>query len=169
MKPPPRNCKPGLYYIPLQVKPSAVSLVPRVSNGAPHTLAVMPTRLTLPSTGALLHAPAGTVLVTVADGQAPAPQGDALLRVLGDTLTLISAALYAGYTVSLRKDLPGEESAQQVAFFFGWLGVYSCAMVGPLLLLAVVLGWVDVAGIPAKSYGIIFGEGGWVFACRAMV
>lgn len=102
---------------------------------------------------------AGTVLVTVADGAAPAPQGDALVRVLGDTLTLVSAALYAGYTVSLRKDLPGEESAQQVALFFGWIGVYSIAMATPLLLGALAMGWVELGSISGRTYGIIFGEG----------
>ena len=36
------------------------------------------------------------------------------MRVLGDVLVLVSSALYAAYTVLLRKALPGEESAQQV-------------------------------------------------------
>lgn len=46
---------------------------------------------------------------------------------------VVSAGLYAGYTVVMRKRMPGEEAEEQVALFFGYVGLFSTVGGGRLV------------------------------------
>ena len=79
-------------------------------------------RLHLP----LLPSP-GTALVTLSDSES-ASSGST--SAWGDVLVVLSAALYGGYTVIMRKKMPGEEEGAQVALFFGYLGLFNTVSAG---------------------------------------
>ncbi len=49
--------------------------------------------------------------------------------LMGDGLTVLSAGLYAGYTVIMRKRMPGEEAEAHVGAFFGYVGLYTTVSV----------------------------------------
>ncbi len=64
----------------------------------------------------------GTALMALKDTET---SGAGSAPLAGDLLTVFAAALYAGYTVIMRRKMPGEEAEAHVATFFGYLGLYS--------------------------------------------
>jgi drug/metabolite transporter (DMT)-like permease len=78
---------------------------------------------------------AGTILVALADSFSPQQEGQAGGRhgVLGDALTLAAAALYACYTITLKRMMPDDNESDMMAFF-GYLGVVNIAVFGPVVL-----------------------------------
>ncbi|KAG1661194.1 hypothetical protein FOA52_006000 [Chlamydomonas sp. UWO 241] len=101
----------------------------------------------------------GTALVTVSDSKSADSGGAANASLEGDLLTVSAAALYAGYTVVMRKQMPGEEAEEHVAAFFGYVGLFSTIALAPVVLLATSLGVFSFASIPREAYVIIVLEG----------
>lgn len=123
-------------------------------------LQVSPRSFTKNITAAALlwHLPAGTALVTLADGAAAgdASQG----QLLGDALCVLSALLYSGYTVALQAQLR-HDSPEAPALFFGVIGCMTAAVGLPLLGCGQLLGWLDVRQLQPQALALagINGEG----------
>jgi len=97
----------------------------------------------------------GTALVTLSDNQTDQSN----TPIWGDALVIISAALYAGYTVIMKKKLPGDESEDHVALFFGYVGLFSTVFLAPVVVVLLSAGAFSLSTIPAEAYGVIVLEG----------
>mmetsp|Transcript_42545 Transcript_42545/g.70997 ORF Transcript_42545/g.70997 Transcript_42545/m.70997 type:complete len:422 (-) Transcript_42545:50-1315(-) len=71
----------------------------------------------------------GTTMVTVRDSSG----ADGHESSIGDLMTLVSAMLYAVYTVALRKMLPDDERIS-TALFFGYVGLFNLVFLAPVLM-----------------------------------
>lgn len=72
--------------------------------------------------------------------------------VLGDALTLVAAALYACYTITLKRMMP-EGCESDMMLFFAYLGVINVAIFGPVLVVFQLAGAFDVFAISATIFG----------------
>lgn len=72
----------------------------------------------------------GVALVTLSDAKSTSDDEVQAASLEGDMLTMLAAALYAGYTVVMRKCMPGEEAEEHVATFFGYVGLFSTVRAG---------------------------------------
>jgi solute carrier family 35 protein F5 len=81
-----------------------------------------------------------------------------LAGLAGDVACLLSAVLYAGYTVTLRAALPDDEEAELEAFF-GYVGLLCSCGGFPLVAGAVLLGRWHPLSTPLSAYGLILLEG----------
>lgn len=100
---------------------------------------------------------AGTVLVTLADSS-NTQQGHS---VLGDGLAVGAAALYALYTILMRRSL-AEDDGLAVARFFGYIGAGTAVGVAPVLVVMQWGGALDVWQVQplALTLAVVNGEGG---------
>lgn len=100
---------------------------------------------------------AGTVLVTLADSS-NTQQGHS---VLGDGLAVGAAALYALYTILMRRSL-AEDDGLAVARFFGYIGAGTAVGVAPVLVVMQWGGALDVWQVQplALMLAVVNGEGG---------
>ncbi|KAI8466023.1 MAG: hypothetical protein J3K34DRAFT_524869 [Monoraphidium minutum] len=98
-------------------------------------------------------APPGAAATPGAPGAPGAPAG-----VWGDLLCLGSAALYAGYTIVLRRALPDDDEAD-VALFFGYVGLFCTTLFAPVLAGLVLGGGMDLAGVTREALGLILLQG----------
>ena len=78
--------------------------------------------------------------------------------VWGDLLCLGSAALYAGYTIVLRRALPDDDEAD-VALFFGYVGLFCTLLFAPLVLGLALSGAMDLSGVSREALGLILLQG----------
>eukprot|EP00199_Chlamydomonas_sp_CCMP681_P000958 CAMPEP_0119103646 /NCGR_PEP_ID=MMETSP1180-20130426/2047_1 /TAXON_ID=3052 ORGANISM="Chlamydomonas cf sp, Strain CCMP681" /NCGR_SAMPLE_ID=MMETSP1180 /ASSEMBLY_ACC=CAM_ASM_000741 /LENGTH=527 /DNA_ID=CAMNT_0007088205 /DNA_START=60 /DNA_END=1643 /DNA_ORIENTATION=+ len=77
----------------------------------------------------------------------------------GDALALMSAALYAAYTVVMRQKLPGDEAGTHVATFLGFVGLFTSVALAPVIIVLLATNVIDVTSIPREAYLIILLEG----------
>ena len=97
--------------------------------------------------------------MALSDGAAAAAgSGDSSL--LGDGLCLLSALLYAAYTVLLQQQQLPPDDADAPAVFFGVVGVGTAVAGLPVLLALQLLGVVGAKGVPPGGAGV--GGGGGV-------
>ncbi|KIY91387.1 hypothetical protein MNEG_16577, partial [Monoraphidium neglectum] len=73
----------------------------------------------------------------------------------GDLLCLGSAALYAAYTIVLRRALPDDDEAD-VALFFGYVGLFCTVLFAPVLAGLALSGAMDLGGVTREALGLIF-------------
>lgn len=78
--------------------------------------------------------------------------------VWGDLLCLLSAALYAGYTIVLRAALPDEGEAG-VALFFGYVGLFCTSLFAPVLGGLAAAGALDLSRVTGGALGLILLQG----------
>ena len=97
----------------------------------------------------------GTALVTISDSESSLGEE----KVWGDALVVSSAAMYAAYTIMMRRMLPGEEADQLVATFFGYVGLFTTVALAPLVAILLGSGVISLATIPRDVYFIILLEG----------
>ncbi|KAL6753585.1 hypothetical protein V8C86DRAFT_450771 [Haematococcus lacustris] len=69
-----------------------------------------------------------------ASGQGHAGSRGRLAVLGGDLLVVVSAALYACYTVVMKLKMPGEEEDVQVALFFGYMGLFTTVALAPVVV-----------------------------------
>lgn len=96
----------------------------------------------------------GTALITLADGENAAPSS-----VWGDGLAVISAMLYAGYTVVLRKKMPGKEGHEHVALFFGYVGLLCTVCLAPMVVILLGSHTMNVGHLPTSVFVLVLLEG----------
>ncbi|GAB4821963.1 hypothetical protein N2152v2_009009 [Parachlorella kessleri] len=98
---------------------------------------------------------AGTAVYTLADTTS---SGDGARGTFwGDMLVLVSAVLYAAYTVAIRKALSDDEHVS-MALFFGLTGSVIFLGLGPLLLLLWLAG-VGLGTFTWKTFGLVVAKG----------
>jgi drug/metabolite transporter (DMT)-like permease len=100
---------------------------------------------------------AGTVLVAVSDhivgGNHSETEGPWRPAVLGDVMTVASAALYALFTLLVKAMMP-EESEGDLMLFFGALGVVNAIAFTPVLLMMHCTGAIDVFSVTRETVSI---------------
>ncbi|KMT16060.1 hypothetical protein BVRB_3g052310 [Beta vulgaris subsp. vulgaris] len=102
----------------------------------------------------------GTIIVSLGDTEA----GSSVINskpVLGDILSLSSAALYAVYITLIRKKLPDDEKSGQVSMaqFLGFLGFFNMVIFLPV---ALILHFTEVESFTTftwKQFSLILGKG----------
>ncbi|KAK8694092.1 hypothetical protein V6N13_071653 [Hibiscus sabdariffa] len=106
---------------------------------------------------------AGTIIVSLGDSQ-----NNNNLRiiasnpVLGDSLALLSAALYAVYVTLIRKKLPDDEENSghvSMAQFLGFLGLFNVLIFLPFALILYVTKLESLNRLSWKQFGLIIGKG----------
>ncbi|KAL4361790.1 hypothetical protein GQ457_04G026550 [Hibiscus cannabinus] len=106
---------------------------------------------------------AGTIIVSLGDSQ-----NNKNLRiiasnpVLGDSLALLSAALYAVYVTLIRKKLPDDEENSghvSMAQFLGFLGLFNVLIFLPFALILYVTKLESLNRLSWKQFGLIIGKG----------
>ena len=80
--------------------------------------------------------------------------GAAAAHFGGDAICLLSAALYACYTVLIRRLAPPD-----LALFFGFLGLFTFALFGPLVALLHLSGVEDLAALTPAIGGLLLLKG----------
>eukprot|EP00887_Chlorella_sp_A99_P006449 scaffold3.g6449.t1 len=109
---------------------------------------------TLRKLGCILLLIAGTAMVTLADSEHGSGDGDS---VQGDLLCLLSAGIYGGYTVALRR-LLREDEETSMTLFFGFMGGLILAAGGPLLGLAAAVG-APLGSLSLRQFGWVVAKG----------
>eukprot|EP01025_Chloroclados_australasicus_P050045 TRINITY_DN5716_c0_g1_i1.p2 TRINITY_DN5716_c0_g1~~TRINITY_DN5716_c0_g1_i1.p2 ORF type:complete len:388 (+),score=33.72 TRINITY_DN5716_c0_g1_i1:23-1165(+) len=88
----------------------------------------------------------GVIMVTVVDMEMSRDQDGTHGGVWGDLLTILSALLYACYTISLRLMLK-EDQESDMASFFGYVGLINAVALLPILMVCVAVGTINLAEI----------------------
>lgn len=78
--------------------------------------------------------------------------------VLGDSLTLLAAVLYACYTIVLKRMMPSENERDMMAFF-AFLGAINLALFGPVVFLMQVTGKFNVFALSSRVWGLVLIKG----------
>jgi solute carrier family 35 protein F5 len=122
------------------------------------SLALLAERFTLRKLACIGLLMAGTAMVTLADaggGASSASSGES--SVAGDMLCLLSAVVYGGYTVALRR-LLGEDEGVAMTLFFGMMGGVIFCVVGPTLCVLRLLG-VGLGALSWRGFGLMVAKG----------
>lgn len=104
----------------------------------------------------------GVIVVSLGDSDAGANK-DAPHPVLGDFLSLLSAAFYAAYVTLIRQKLPDEDDKAEghvsMAQFLGFLGLFNFIIFFPVALILAFskLGLFNT--LTGKQFGLIVGKG----------
>eukprot|EP00238_Polyblepharides_amylifera_P002758 CAMPEP_0196581878 /NCGR_PEP_ID=MMETSP1081-20130531/36181_1 /TAXON_ID=36882 /ORGANISM="Pyramimonas amylifera, Strain CCMP720" /LENGTH=378 /DNA_ID=CAMNT_0041902267 /DNA_START=158 /DNA_END=1294 /DNA_ORIENTATION=+ len=98
----------------------------------------------------------GTALVTSQDGSAK--EGGSLNRVWGDTLCVLSALLYACYTIMIKKLLPND-SQVNMGLFFGYIGLFNAVLLAPFVIWMHLTGFVDLWLLSPQALKLTFLKG----------
>lgn len=99
----------------------------------------------------------GTAMVTYSDASSGQPT-DSTSSLMGDMMCLVSAVLYGLYTVSLRKQIHGDDASVPMTLFFGMMGMLIACIIGPVLGLVTLLG-VRFGTMSWKILGILLLKG----------
>ncbi|CAI9107448.1 OLC1v1006799C1 [Oldenlandia corymbosa var. corymbosa] len=104
----------------------------------------------------------GTIIVSLGDSEA-ASSSVAPNPVLGDILSLLSAAFYAAYITLIRKKLPDEDDKKQgeasMAQFLGFLGLFNLLIFLPIALVLNFAKLEPFKMLSWKQIGLIVGKG----------
>eukprot|EP00854_Cymbomonas_tetramitiformis_P005684 gene5684-6870_t len=98
----------------------------------------------------------GTALVALKDAEKQ--EGGSADSLGGDALCLLSAAIYALYTVGIRKVLPDEERVN-AAQFFGFIGLFNLIILAPVVMYLHFTGEVDITHLPAQPLAWVVVKG----------
>jgi len=103
----------------------------------------------------------GTIIVSLADSETG---GDAIATnpLVGDTLSLASAAMYAIYITLIRKKLPdegNEEGQASTAQFLGFLGLFNFLIFLPVALVLHFTRQEAFDKLKWQQFGLIVGKG----------
>lgn len=96
---------------------------------------------------------AGTALVTLSDSRESGGGS-----VLGDMLTVVSAAVYAAYTVVMKAKMRDDHGAN-VQLFFGYVGLLTVLVLTPIVGVMQWLGTSRLQDIPLPAVGLVLVEG----------
>ncbi|GMI66385.1 hypothetical protein like AT3G07080 [Hibiscus trionum] len=106
---------------------------------------------------------AGTIIVSLGDSHnSKNLRTIASNPVLGDSLALLSAALYAVYVTLIRKKLPDDEENSgrvSMAQFLGFLGLFNILIFFPFVLILYVTKLESLNTLSWKQFGLIIGKG----------
>ncbi|KAH6767709.1 EamA-like transporter family [Perilla frutescens var. hirtella] len=104
----------------------------------------------------------GTIIVSLADSGSGSNEV-ASNPVLGDILSLLSAAFYAAYITLIRRNLPDEDDTVRghvsMAQFLGFLGFFNLLIFFPVALILEFLKLGLFNTITGKQFGLIIGKG----------
>ena len=140
------------------------------------SVALLRERISAAKIGCILMAMVGSAMVTLAGRQTDGSKhadadGAGSAEWFGDLLCILSAFLYALYTVVMKRMLPAEPTSggagggtnegagANLTRFFALLGVFNIAAFFPVVLIAALAGGIDIAKVPAQSIGIAVGKG----------
>lgn len=104
---------------------------------------------------------AGTIIVSLADSNSQSNE-IATNPLLGDTLTLLSAGLYAIYITLIRKKLPDEKEGKgeaSTAQFLGFLGLFNMLIFLPVILVLHFTGVEPFHRLTWQQVSLIIGKG----------
>eukprot|EP00434_Breviolum_minutum_P030394 symbB.v1.2.026884.t1/scaffold2719.1/size72315/3 len=99
---------------------------------------------------AVIFTMAGSGMVATADAD---EDGAAKASWIGDSLALLSACVYGGYTVLLKHYVPEEEEGLAMPTLFGCIGLIVLLCGWPFLFLFDRIGWEDFAWPPDSVLG----------------
>lgn len=104
----------------------------------------------------------GTIIVSLGDSGSGS-NAAASNPVLGDILSLLSAAFYAAYITLIRQKLPDEDDKVQgrvsMAQFLGFLGLFNLLIFFPVTLILEFLKLELFNNLTGKQFGLIIGKG----------
>ncbi|XP_004247090.1 uncharacterized vacuolar membrane protein YML018C [Solanum lycopersicum] len=103
----------------------------------------------------------GTIIVSLGDSKSGSSKV-ALNPVLGDILSLVSAAMYAVYITLIRKKLPdddGKSGHASMAQFLGYLGLFNMLIFLPIPLVLNFANLEPFNTLTWKQLGLIVGKG----------
>jgi len=100
----------------------------------------------------------GTAMVTISDVESTSAGEKASASVLGDALCLLSAVFYGMYTVSIRKQLKGDDETVPMTLFFAIMGSLIFLVIGSILAILFMSG-VRFGTLSWSSLGIIILKG----------
>lgn len=104
----------------------------------------------------------GTIIVSLGDSGSGS-NAAASNPVLGDILSLLSAAFYAAYITLIRQKLPDEDDKVQgrvsMAQFLGFLGLFNLLIFFPVTLIFEFLKLELFNNLTGKQFGLIIGKG----------
>lgn len=104
----------------------------------------------------------GTIIVSLGDSGS-GPNAAASNPVLGDILSILSAAFYAAYITLIRQKLPDEDDKVQgrvsMAQFLGFLGLFNLLIFFPVTLILEFLKLELFNNLTGKQFGLIIGKG----------
>ncbi|KAK3242358.1 hypothetical protein CYMTET_47946 [Cymbomonas tetramitiformis] len=113
-------------------------------------------RFTFVKLGGVASYVVGTALVALKDAEKQ--EGGSADSLGGDALCLLSAAIYALYTVGIRKVLPDEERVN-AAQFFGFIGLFNLIILAPVVMYLHFTGEVDITHLPAQPLAWVVVKG----------
>ena len=90
-------------------------------------------RFTYLKLGFIMMLMVGTAMVTISDAESTSSGEKASASVFGDALCLLSAVFYGMYTVSIRKQLKGDDESVPMTLFFAFMGALIFLVVGSIL------------------------------------
>lgn len=104
----------------------------------------------------------GTIIVSLGDSGSGSNAASSN-PVLGDILSLLSAAFYAAYITLIRQKLPDEDDKVQgrvsMAQFLGFLGLFNLLIFFPVTLILEFLKLELFNNLTGKQFGLIIGKG----------
>lgn len=104
----------------------------------------------------------GTIIVSLGDSGSGS-NAAASNPVLGDILSILSAAFYAAYITLIRQKLPDEDDKVQgrasMAQFLGFLGLFNLLIFFPVTLILEFLKLELFNNLTGKQFGLIIGKG----------
>ena len=125
------------------------------------SVALLSESFTLVKLGCIGALMVGTAMVTLADaggGGDESISGSDKNTVFGDFLCLISAVIYGGYTVAIRRML-GEDEGVAMTLFFGLMGGLIFIGVGCILGFVSFFGVLDLGTLTWRSFGMVVLKG----------
>lgn len=128
------------------------------------SLAVLGEKFTCLKLVSVLLCMVGTIIVSLGDSKGRI-SSRASKPMLGDSLSLLSAAMYAIYVTLIRKKIPDEESGEgqvSMAQFLGFVGLFNLFIFLPV---ALVLDFTRIEPfhmLSLKQFGLIVGKGRYI-------
>ncbi|XP_044503155.1 uncharacterized vacuolar membrane protein YML018C-like isoform X2 [Mangifera indica] len=106
---------------------------------------------------------AGTIVVSLGDSESSNNLGAAASNpLLGDSLALVSAGLYAVYITLIRKKLPdddGKSGQASMALFLGYVGLFNLIIFLPVALILNFTKLEPFYTLTLERFGLIVGKG----------